>query len=378
MLFACLVGIAALLAASPADAQRKRKKKKKKQPVPVEAPVEDEAAPATPDAPATPQTPEEKKAAAIVLFGEGRELAKEQKYDEAIKKFEEAFVLLPDPNLQFMIGEALQLDGTENRDYDKLRKSIEAYRRYVDLVPEGAGTDKANERIGQLEESVKQEEQRIARLADEEAQAKLDAELVIEKEEKKKQALLAKRKTMQIVGTGQVLAGADQLLSGILRMSGGGLLSWEKFAFEGRIGIDGFLRVDAEQGISARSFTLLDLGVRYGFNYRYVGPFISGGAGFGIFTGKPRERKLKDDNETCGFSGGNCSFNIDKNISTRLAFGYGFEASDKSTVAFRLEVQGWLFSVDDVQEIGSPPAFDVEKPQSSIAIMAGLEFMRWL
>jgi hypothetical protein len=379
MLFACLVGIAALLVASPADAQRK-KKKKKKQPAPVEAPVEEEeaAAPATPGAPATPQTPEEKKAAAIALFTEGQALAKEQKYTEAIEKFDQAFELLPDPNLKFMIGEALQLDGTENRDYDKLRRAIESYKRYVELVPEGAGTNKANERIGQLEESVKLEEQRIARLADEEEQAKLDEQLAKDREEKIRLAKLAKRKTMQIVGTGAVLAGVDQQLSGILRMSGGGLLSWEKFAFEGRIGIDGFLRVDPEQGVSARSFTLLDLGARYGFNYRYVGPFISGGATFGIFTGKPRERKLTGDNDTCAASGGDCSFNIDKNVSGRLAFGYGFRASDKSTVAFRLEVQGWMFSVDDKQEIGSPPAFDVEKPQTSIAVMAGLEFMRWL
>jgi tetratricopeptide (TPR) repeat protein len=373
------VGIVALLATSPADAQRKKRKKKKKQPAPVEAPVEDAAgAPATPAAPATPQTPEEKKAAAIVLFGEGQALAKEQKYAEAIAKFEEAFLLLPDPNLQFMIGEAYQLDGTENRDYDKLRKSIDFYKRYVELVPEGAGTDKANERIVQLQESVDAEQDRIDRLADEETQAKLEAKLAAEKADKIRLAKLAKRTTMQVVGTGSVLAGADQQLSGILRMAGGGLLSWEKFAFEAKLGIDGFLRVDPDQGLSARSFTLVDLGARYGANYRFVGPFVSGGASFGIFTGKPRERKLMGDNDTCGASGGDCSFNIDKNIAARLAFGYGFRANDKSTVAFRLEVQGWMFSVDDAQEIGSPPAGDVDKPQTSIAVMAGIEFLRWL
>lgn len=325
---------------------------------------------------AAPQTPAEKQAAATALFGEGQALAKEQKYEEAVAKFEEAFALFPDPGLLFMIGESYQLDGTENRDYDKLRKSIEAYKKYVELVAEGAGTDKANERIGQLEESVKAEEQRIQRLADEEEQAKLDAELAREEEEKIRLAKLAKRKTMQTVLTGGVLAGVDQQLSGILRMSGGGLLSWEKFAFEGRVGLDGFLRVDPEQGVSARSFTLIDLGVRYGVNYRYVGPFVSTGASFGIFTGKPRERKLSGDKETCG--GGDCAFNIDKNISGRLAFGYGFRATDKSTVAFRVEVQGWMFSVDDEQEIGSPLAGTVEKPQTSIAVMAGLEFLRWL
>ena len=337
--------------------------------------AQDQAPGDTPEEPA-PLTPAEKQAAAIALFGEGQALAKEQKYDEAIVKFEEAFVLLPDPNLQFMIGEAYQLDGTENRDYDKLRKSIEFYKKYVELVPEGAGTDKANERIGQLEESVKAEEQRIQRLANEEEQAKLDAELAEKKAEEERLAKLAKRKTMQMVLSGGALLGVDQQLSGILRMSGGGLLSWEKFALEAHVGIDGFLRVDSEQGLSARSFTLIDLGARYGANYRFIGPFVSGGASFGIFTGKPRERRLSDDDETCG--GGDCAFNIDKNLAARVAFGYGFRTTEKSTVAFRLEVQGWLLSVDDEQEIGSPLAIDVARPQTAIAVMLGLEFMRWL
>jgi hypothetical protein len=372
--FAGLAAVMAMAWASPVEAQKKKKKKK---PAPAAAPAAPTPAPA-PATPATPaeMTPEEKQAAATALFGEGQALAKEQKYEEAVAKFEEAFELFPDPGLQFMIGESYQLDGTENRDYDKLRKSIAAYKKYVELVPEGAGPDKARERIGQLEESVKAEEDRIARIADEEAQAKLDAELAAKKKEEIRLAKLAKRKTMQKVLTGGVLAGVDQQLSGILRMSGGGLLSWENFAFEGRIGIDGFLRVAPEQGLSARSFTLIDLGARWGANYRYIGPFVSGGASFGVFTGKPRERKLQDDDATCG--GGDCAFNIDKNVSGRLAFGYGFRATEKSTVAFRLEVQGWMFSVDDEQEIGSPPAFDVEKPQTSIAVMAGLEFLRWL
>ena len=323
-----------------------------------------------------PMTPEEKQAAAIALFTEGQKLLSEGTYAEAIAKFEEAFELFPDPGLQVKIGEAYQRAGTEETDYDKLRKSVEAYRKYVELVPEGEITDKINERITQLAESIQAEEERIQRTADEETQAKLDAKLAAEAEEKERIALLAEQKSMQVVLLGGILAGADQQLSGILRFSGGGMLSWEKFAVEAKVGIDGFLRVDQDQGTQARSFTLLDVGARYGLKYRYIGPFVSGGASFGVFSGNPRERKLVNDQGSCG--GGDCTLDIDKSISTRLAFGYGFRATDKSTVALRIEAQGWFFSVDDEQSIGNPNANDIEKPQTSLAVMVGLEFMRWM
>ncbi len=330
----------------------------------------------TPAAEEAPMTPEEKQKAAIALFGEGQKLLTEASYTEAIVKFEEAFELFPDPGLQVKIGEAYQRDGTEQRDYDKLRKAAEAYRKYVELVPEGETTTQVLARINQLEESISAEEERIQRVADEETQAKLDEKLAKEAEEKERLAKLEEQKSMQVVLLGGLLAGADQQLSGILRFSGGGMLSWEKFAIEGRVGIDGFLRVDQDQGIQARSFTLIDLGARYGMNYRYIGPFVSGGATFGLFSGNPRERKLVDDADTCG--GGDCAFDMDKNISGRLAFGYGFKATDKSTVALRLEAQTWFFSVDENQSIGNPNANDVSKPQTAIAVMLGLEFMRWM
>ena len=44
--------------------------------------------------------------------------------------------------------------------------------------------------------------------------------------------------------------------------------------------------------------------------------FVSTGAGFGLFSGRPRERKLVDDTETCpGFDSqeeGACAFSVDK------------------------------------------------------------------
>lgn len=321
-------------------------------------------------------TPEQKQAQAIELFKEGQAALDAENYDEAIEKFNSAFELFPDPGLQVKIGEAYQREGTATRDFDKLRKAVEAYQKYVELVPEGETTNAVNERIVQLEESIAAEDQRMQRVSDEEAQAKLDAELAAKEEERKKQALLLEKKNMQVVLTGGVLAGADQQLSGILRMSGGALLAWENFALEGRVGIDGFLRVDNDQGVQARSFTLLDVGARWGANYQFVGPFVSGGGSFGLFTGEPRSRKLKDDTATCG--GGDCAFDIDKNIVGRLALGYGFKATDKSTVALRLEAQTWWFSVDDEQAIGQPSAHDIEKPQTAVAFMLGLEFMRWM
>jgi tetratricopeptide (TPR) repeat protein len=339
------------------------------------APADDQA-PADGEQPAEPElTPEQKQAKAVEIFKEGQALAKDGKYDEAVEKFEAAYALYQDPGILFLIGEAYQISGTEQRDFDVLQKSVDAYKKYLEAVPEGAGSDKASE-------SIDAERQRLQRIADEEAQAKLDAELAAKAEEEKRQRELAERKEMQVVLNAGAVFGADQQLSGILRMQGGALLSWEKFAIEGKVGIDGFLRVDEDQGVSARSLTLLDLGVRYGLNYRYLGPFFAAGASYGVFGGKPRERKLDDDMATCaGFdtgSPGQCAFNIDANIATRVGFGYGFAASKKTTVALRLEAQYWLFSVDEEQETGSPPAFEVDKPQSAVAVLLGLEFLRWL
>ncbi len=335
-----------------------------------------EAPPAEEVVEETPMTTEEKQAAAIALFGEGQKLLDAASYDEAVAKFEEAFALFPDPGLQVKIGEAYQRDGTAQRDYDKLRKAVEAYKKYVELVPEGETTDAINGRIGQIQESITAEDDRIARVADEETQAKLDEKLAKVAEEEERLAAKERQKSMQIVLLGGLMVGADQQVSGIIRVSGGGLLSWENFGFEGKVGIDGFLQVDQEQGVQARSFTLIDLGVRYGLKYRYMGPFVSGGASFGLFSGNPRERKLKNDSGSCG--GGNCTIDLDKNIVGRLGFGYGFRATEKSTVALRLDVQGWFFSVDENQGTGKPHALDIEKPQTAIAVMLGLEFMRWL
>jgi hypothetical protein len=324
-----------------------------------------------------PPTPEQQKEA-TALFTEGQKLAGEKKYTEAIEKFEAAYKIYPDPALRFVIGEAFQLLGNEGPNYEYFRKAVESYKKYVELVPEGKLTDTANERIGTLEEAIAAEEQRIA---DEKAQAEKEkqdeAEAARKAEEERKRKLL-ERQEMQIAFGGNVLAGSDLELSAYLRMLGGAFLTWEHVALEARLGIDGMLRVDNDQGLSTNSFTLLDLGARWGANYHFVGPFVSGGASFGLFWGKPRERKVMDSETCAGFENNTCPFDIDKNIVTRLAFGYGFSASERTTVAVRLETQLWFLSVDDEQGIGNPRAADVTKPQTTFAFLLGLEFLRWM
>ncbi len=338
-----------------------------------DAPPTEEGEPPAVEAPAGP-TPE-KQAAAIERYKEGAALLAEKKYAEAIAKFEEAYENYPDIQIQIKIGEAFQRDGTESLDYDKLAKAVEAYKRFVAKVPEGETTDAVNGRIAEIEESIAAEEKRIQQEADDKKKEEEEVRLAEEAKIAKAKAKAELQKKMQIVLSGGLLAGSDMQLTGILRMSGGALLAWEKFAIEGKLGIDGFLQIDSEQGTRGRSFPVLDVGVRYGTKYRFVGPFVSGGASFGLLAGKPHERTLKNDDETCG--GGTCTFDIDKAIAGRIGFGYGFRATETSTVALRVDLQGWLYSVDEEQG-GEVRASSVEKPQTGLAVMFGLEFMRWL
>lgn len=180
-----------------------------------------------------------------------------------------------------------------------------------------------------------------------------------------------------------VFAGVDQDVTAIGRAFAGGMWVLGRFAPEAHIGFDGFLRLDSDAGIAARSFTLLDLGARYAFtSERFTGPFVTAGGSFGIFTGKPHERKVSGDPETCMSAPGapdDCAFRIDKNASARLGFGYGFASSENATVAIRLDVHYWVFSINDFedQSPGSPVPRDIPRPQDTLAFMLGLEFMRW-
>ena len=173
---------------------------------------------------------------------------------------------------------------------------------------------------------------------------------------------------------------ADATLLG--RVMGGGLMSFGKFALDAHLSFEAFLRL-SDAGVSARSFGIANLGLRYAFlDEKYTGPFVSAGGGFGIISGNPKERRLSDDIEVCEGRGtmadpNSCTFEIDKTLNARLGFGWGFASGSKTTVAVRFDVSYWAFSVAGDQEPGSPPARTIDRPQDDFIFTLGIEFMRW-
>lgn len=184
-----------------------------------------------------------------------------------------------------------------------------------------------------------------------------------------------------------VLGGVDRDTSAVIRLVAGGMWTLGRFAPEAHIGVDGFLRIDADRGIAARSFNLIDLGARYGFQSdRFLGPYVTLGGGFGLFTGKPHERKVVDAPDVCESASipedqpqDACSYQIDKNINARLGLGWGFPSGPKTTVGVRLDVHYWLLSLSDYDRnrSGDPIPGMVPRPQQTFSVLIGLEFMRW-
>jgi tetratricopeptide (TPR) repeat protein len=337
------------------------------------------------------QPPSEKEQApeqveAVKLFNEGQELEKAGDFDGAIAKYEEAYQVYPDALLYARIANAHQLKGNANNDFDAYRKAVESYQKLLELLPEGTPEDQiaqVNERITQLEAAIKAEEERKAKDEEDAKQRKLEEERERQEAELEHKKQADRLEGMRPAFNAMVVSGVDQDISAVARLVAGGFLGWGRFALEGHLTFEGFLRVDNTKGVSGRSVGL-DLGTRIGLgsDINFRGPFLSVGGSFGLYSGKPRERKLADAMETCmGFDSpdapGTCAFDIDKNITGRAGFGYGFAASDKTTVAARLDFTYWLFSVDGSQSAGSVPAARVDKPQQSYSILVGLEFMRW-
>ena len=184
-----------------------------------------------------------------------------------------------------------------------------------------------------------------------------------------------------------VSAGVDQDTSAIGRLQAGGMYGLiANLAVEAHLGFEGFLRLDSSKGIAARSFTLLDVGARYGFKSpRFIGPYVVGGGGFGIFTGNPHERKVTDL-ATCESANipanepqDECTYRINKNLSARMGLGWGFPSGNKTTVGIRLDVTYWMFSLNDFNpEItGAPIPREVPRPQATWSVLLGIEFLRW-
>lgn len=357
-----LAALAVVLAVSPAAAQKKKKK---------------DAAPAAEPAAAEPAgpTPEEQAAqqAAGVEFQKGQELQQAGDLDGAIAQYEKAFALYPDPELQFLIGEVHRLKGDRDSDFTEYEKAIPFFEKYLEMAPDGRASEAARQRIAALEEGIENFKKKKAE-EDAEAQAEADAAAKAEREAAEAEAARrAATEGTQVAIDVSLTAGSEPDLTGIARLSAGGLIGWGKFAFEGHVGFGAFLRTGGA-GISANELTLIDLGARYAFKSpRFVGPFVGAGGSFGLLTGKPRDRKLEEDMATCG--GGDCAFAIDKDITGRLALGWGFESSEKTTVALRVDLSYMIFSVDGEQN--DIPAMRVERPQDLMAVLVGLEFMHW-
>jgi hypothetical protein len=359
---ALLAALALLATSLPAEA----KPKKKKPDAAAPAAAEEAAAPA----PAGP-TPEQIQAGEE--FKKGQELEQAGDLDGAIAQYEKAFGLYADPELQFLLGETHRKKGDQTSDFAEYEKAIPCFEKYLEMAPEGRAAEAAKQRITALQQGIENEKARKAKEEEtkkieeaDEAKAKAQAEA----EEKAKREAA---EGMQLALDVSLTAGSEPDFTGILRMVGGGLLGWGGFAFEGHLGFAGFLRTGSG-GVAARELTALDLGMRYGFDgNRFVGPWVGAGGSFGFLSGKPRERRLVDDEPTCG--GGDCTISIDKDITSRLTFGYGFKSSDKTTVAFRVDLSYMMFSVDDEQ--ATVPASRVDKPQGFVAALVGLEFMHW-
>ncbi|HEU5055949.1 MAG TPA: hypothetical protein VFU21_05470 [Kofleriaceae bacterium] len=373
----CLTLVAAI---GPGAAQAQKKKKKDK--AAPAAGAQPDAAPQPSGPP--PPTPEQKQKA-TAAFQAGQEAEKAGNLDEAIAKYEEAFGVYPDPVLQLVLGEAhrkkadqaMQGEGYAQAvpEYEKAKA---AYEKYLELAPQGKEAEAARNRIQVATVSLDNAKKALEKQkADEAKDAEREAEAAKKAEEERRREQEAAT-GMQLALDGLLIAGIDQDVTAVARFMPGGMLGWGRFALEGHLSFEGFLRISNDKGVSARSVSL-DLGARYGFkSNRFVGPFVSGGGGFGLFGGIPRERKLDGDMATCGaFEGGQCAFSIDKNISTRLGLGYGFEASRDTTVAVRLDAMYWFFSVDNEQDMGAPAAGQVDKPQTALAVLLGLEFLHW-
>jgi len=168
------------------------------------------------------------------------------------------------------------------------------------------------------------------------------------------------------------------------RLMAGGMLLFDdvRFAVDAHLSFEGFLRLRENEGVLARSFGLLNLGARYAFqDARFQGPYVAAGAGFGLFAGDPKERKVVDDESVCGTAptSPSCTFGIERNINGRLGFGWGFGSGEHTTVGVRLDVMYWWFSLADNEDqlAGAPNVYEVPRPVDTFTVMLGLEFMRW-
>ena len=176
-----------------------------------------------------------------------------------------------------------------------------------------------------------------------------------------------------------ISGGMDDKLTAIGRVSAGGMMVFGRFAPELHLGLDGFARTRGDQGTQALSLSIADIGVRYAFqDQRFIGAFGTFGLGYGIFVGGSNQIDLADDTETCAsFPGNDCSFDVDKLLTGRLGFGWGFAMGEDMTMAVRLDLGAWWYSAALEQPAGNPTHDDVKKPHVALSLLLGLELLRW-
>jgi hypothetical protein len=176
-----------------------------------------------------------------------------------------------------------------------------------------------------------------------------------------------------------VAGGMDDKLSAIGRVFAGGMMVFGRLAPELHVSLDGYARTSGDQGSQALSLSIADIGVRYAFqDERFTGAFGTFGLGYGIFVGGSNQISLADDTETCAnFPGNDCSFDVDKLMTGRLGFGWGFAMGEGMTMAARLDLTGWWYSVALEQSAGNPTHDEVKKPHIALSVLLGLELLRW-
>lgn len=254
-------------------------------------------------------------------------------------------------------------DGDEADDGDEAGEDEDGFQcvpRYTDEVQNRL--DKVDEQEKEQAEEEQKEAERIAREAEEKRLA----------EEKRKREEASK---LPLALSAMVMVGADHRSSVFGRLLAGGMMRFGRFAPEAHIAFEGFLR-PGEDGTQAQSFTVIDLGARYAFtNENFAGPYAGFGGGFGFFLGNPREVNLEDADSCAGQPGNRCTVDIDRHLNGRVGLGYGFASGEKATVAVRLDFHTFWYSVDDEQPDVSPA--QVEKPLLSYAVTLGIEFLRW-
>ncbi len=98
---------------------------------------------AQPDAPVS----EEEKAIARQHFQKAKELHEKKQYSDAAAEYLEAYKHMPAPAFIYNAGQVYRLGG------DKA-KAVEHYKRYLELEPNGEGSDDARQFIAELEAAL--------------------------------------------------------------------------------------------------------------------------------------------------------------------------------------------------------------------------------